>query len=318
MRWWFVFGVAAVAAANAVQAAYETAPARAMRVLPLTLPPRARVLVFAPHPDDETIAFGGFLSRLARQHTPLRVVFVTNGDGYPDAVKEDLDVARPTGADYRRLGRLRQREATAALARLGVSPRDARFLGFPDGGIAELWQSHWLRSKPYVSPYTKDDEPPYPDSVHPDLRYVGQNLTQAIVGLIRDFQPTVVVMPHPYDTHADHAHTSFFVTEALSELTASGRLPPKPMVLTYLVHYASWPASRAPTFDKIVPLQEIQDTSWVETQLAPIELSAKRAALAAYATQLTVMRGYLQKFVVRNELFGTVDPGVLARIASIH
>ena len=318
IRWWFAFGVAVLAASNAVQAAHETAPASAVRVSPLTLPPRSRVLVFAPHPDDETIALGGFLSRLARQRTPLRVVFVTNGDGYPDAVKEDLDVARPTEADYRRFGRLRQREATNALARLAVAKRDVRFLGFPDGGIAELWQSHWLRSKPYVSPYTNDDEPPYPDSVHPDLHYVGQNLTQAIVDLIREFQPTVVVMPHPYDTHADHAHTSFFVTEAMSELIASGGLRPKPMVLTYLVHYPSWPASRPPTFDRIVPLREIQDTSWVETQLAPGELSAKRAALAEYETQLTVMRGYLRKFVVRNELFGTVDPGVLARIASIH
>jgi LmbE family N-acetylglucosaminyl deacetylase len=317
MRWWFVFGVAVLAAASAVQAAHETAPARARRVPPLTLPPYARVLVFAPHPDDETIALGGFLSRLARQHTPLRVVFVTNGDGYPEAVKEDLGVARPTEADYRRFGRLRQQEATTALARLGVSKRDARFLGFPDGGIAELWHSHWLRSKPYVSPYTNDDEPPYPDSVNPELHYVGQNLTQAIAGLMRDFRPTVVVMPHPYDSHTDHAATSFFVTEAMSELAASGGMPPRPMVLTYLVHYGSWPVSHPPTFDRLVP-REIPHTSWVETQLVPVEVSAKRDALAAYGTQLTVMGGYLRRFVVRNELFGTVDPGLLARIASVH
>jgi LmbE family N-acetylglucosaminyl deacetylase len=318
IRWWYAFGVAVLAAASAVQAAHETTPARALRVGPLTLPPHARVLVFAPHPDDETVALGGFLARLSRQHTPLRVVFVTNGDGYTEAVKEDLDVARPTEADYRRFGRLRQREATNALAHLGVSRRDARFLGFPDGGIAELWQSHWLRSTPYVSPYTKDDEPPYPDCVNPDLHYVGQNLTQAMVGLMRDFAPTVVVMPHPYDSHPDHSHTSFFVTEAMSELIASGGLPPKVTVLTYLVHYASWPATRPPAFDQLVPLREIQDTAWVETQLAPVELSAKRNALAEYRTQLSVMGGFLRTFVVRNELFQTVDPGLLARIASIH
>lgn len=316
--WWFVLGVAVVAAASAVHAAHETAPASAPRVAPLALPPHARVLVFAPHPDDETIALGGFLFRLARQHIPLRVVFVTNGDGYPEAVKEELAVARPTEADYRRFGRLRQREATAALAHLGISKRDVRFLGFPDGGIAELWQNHWLRSKPYISPYTNDDEPPYPDSVDPQLHYVGQNLTQAMAGLIRDFKPTVVVMPHPYDQHGDHAYTSYFVTEAVSELEARGSLSQKVSMLTYLVHYGAWPASRPPTFDQLVPLREIQDTRWVETQLAPIELSAKRAALAEYETQLGVMGGYLRKFLVRNELFGTVDPGVLARIASIH
>jgi LmbE family N-acetylglucosaminyl deacetylase len=274
--------------------------------------------VFAPHPDDETIALGGFLSRLARQHVPLRVVFVTNGDGYTDAVKGDFAVARPTEADYRRLGRRRQQEALDALVRLGVSKRDTRFLGFPDGGIAELWQSHWSRTKPYVSPYTKDDEPPYADSVNPELHYVGQNLTQAMVTLMRDFEPTVIVMPHPYDTHGDHAHTSYFVTEAMSELTARGVLPKKLMVLTYMVHNAAWPASRPPAFDQIVPIREIQDTVWFETQLAPIEVSAKRAALGEYGTQLSVMGGYLRRFCVRNELFGTVDPSLLARIASIH
>jgi hypothetical protein len=30
------------------------------------------------------------------------------------------------------------------------------------------------------------------------------------------------------------------------------------------------------------------------------------------------MGGYLRKFVARNEVFGTVDPGLLARIASVH
>jgi len=135
--------------------------------------------------------------------------------------------------------------------------------------------------------------------------------------ILREFQPTVVVMPHPYDTHADHQHTSFFVTEAMSELKASGGLRDV-RVLTYLVHYPAWPAAARPDFDRLIPIGEIQDTTWVETPLAPAEISAKRAALAEYRTQLSVMGGYLRKFVVRNEIFGTVDPSLLARIASIH
>jgi LmbE family N-acetylglucosaminyl deacetylase len=316
--WSLVYAVALLVAAGAVQASHETAPPRPQRIAPLVLPPQPRVLVFAPHPDDETIALGGFLSRLARMHTPLRVVFVTSGDGFPEAVQEDMDVARPTHDDYRRFGRRRQREATAALARLGVAARHTRFLGFPDGGIAELWQRHWLPAHPYVSPYTKDDDPPYPDSVSPDLRYAGRNLTTVMMKLLREFQPTVVVMPHPYDTHADHQHTSFFVTEAMSELKASGGLPREVRTLTYLVHYPAWPAAARPGFDRLVPLREIQDTTWVETPLVPVEIAAKRAALAEYRTQLSVMGGYLRQFVARNEVFGTVDPGLLARIASIH
>ena len=286
----------------------------AAAVPPLALPAHPRVVVFAPHPDDETVGLGGLLFRLAQAHAPLRVVFVTNGDGYRRALEQDFDVERPTDTDYVALGELRQREALAALAHLGVARRDVRFLGFPDGGLAELWRAHWLRTHPYTSPYTKESSPPDAEGVG----YDGQDLTSIVSGILRDFGPTVVVMPHPYDTHLDHAHTSYFVTEALSELEASGVLAPAPTVLTYLVHYPRWPALRGPSFDRELPLGELPDTRWSESELAPAELAAKRAALEEYRSQLGVMRGFLHHFLCHNELFATVDPSVLTRIASVH
>ncbi len=290
-------------------------PARpASSVAPLALPAHARVVVFAPHPDDETVGVGGLLFRLAHGHTPLRVVFVTNGDGYRRALEQDFAVERPTDADYVALGELRQREALAALAHLGVARRDVRFLGFPDGGLAELWRAHWLRTHPYTSPYTKESSPPDAEGVG----YDGQDLTSIVSGILRDFGPTVVVMPHPYDTHLDHAHTSYFVTEALSELEASGVLAPAPTVLTYLVHHPRWPALRGPDFDRELPLAELPDTRWSESELAPAALGAKRAALEEYRSQLGVMNGFLRHFLCRNELFATVDPSVLVRIAAVH
>src|SRR5207247_1683719 len=75
-------------------------------VPPLALPAHPRVVVFAPHPDDETVGLGGLLVRLAQAHVPLRVVFVTNGDGYRRALQQDFDVERPTDADYVALGEL--------------------------------------------------------------------------------------------------------------------------------------------------------------------------------------------------------------------
>src|SRR5881628_2026482 len=257
----------------------------AAAVAPLALPAHPRVVVFAPHPDDETVGLGGLLFRLAQAHAPLRVVFVTNGDG------------------YRR-----------ALAHLGVARRDVRFLGFPDGGLAELWRAHWLRTHPYTSPYTKESSPPDAEGVG----YDGQDLTSVVSGILRDFGPTLVVMPHPYDTHLDHAHASYFVTEALSELEASGVLAPVPTVLTYLVHYPRWPALGAPSFDRELPLGDLPDTRWSESELAPAELAAKRAALEEYRSQLGVMSGFLRHFLCRNELFATVDPSVLVRIAAVH
>jgi len=110
------------AAAAAAPAGSRPARSPAVRTSPLALPARPRVIVFSPHPDDETIGVGGLLARLARAQVPLRVVFMTNGDGYPRAVETDLDVKRPTDADYIAFGELRQREARNAVAHEEEAP----------------------------------------------------------------------------------------------------------------------------------------------------------------------------------------------------
>jgi len=284
----------------------------------LALPPHPRVLVFVPHPDDETVAVGGLIYRLVQKRVPVRVAFLTNGDGYKRAVREGFDLKKPTDADYVAFGELRQREAIAAGRRLGLKKRDLSFLGFPDGGIAQLWHAHWSRTHPYTSPYTKEDSPPYPDTVNPDVDYDGQDLISVLSRVLRDFRPSVVVMPHPYDHHPDHVHTSYFVTEAVSSLEERGVLPRNLTVFTYLVHYASWPATRAPSFDRFLPLPSVPHTRWLETELTPAELAAKRAALAEYKSQLEVMDGFLRRFLCRNELLESVSGEVLARIAAVH
>jgi LmbE family N-acetylglucosaminyl deacetylase len=283
-------------------------------VAPLVLPPHPRVIVFSPHPDDETIGIGGLIFRLVHAHVPLRVVFMTNGDGFSRAVETDFEVRRPTDADYLTFGELRRREAVAALGRLGVGRTDIRFLGFPDGGLGELWRMHWLPSHPYTSPYTNESSPPAPDGVG----YDGQDLTRVVGRELAEFRPSVVIMPHPYDAHLDHAHTSYFVTEALTSAQERGALPKGVTVLTYLVHYPAWPVTTAPDIDRLRPLSGVPDSAWVETDLSPAELEAKKGALAEYRTQLEVMGGFLRNFLCRNELYQRIDGRVLDRIASIH
>jgi LmbE family N-acetylglucosaminyl deacetylase len=90
-------------------------------VLPQALPldEARRVLVLAPHPDDECIGCGGLIARLVGLGVVVRVVLVTDGSGAGGL---------PAGAD-----RLRQHEFLAALGRLGVA--EHKMLGFPDGGL---------------------------------------------------------------------------------------------------------------------------------------------------------------------------------------
>ena len=78
------------------------------------------MLVFAPHPDDETIGPGGTLLQHSLQGDEIDVVFVTDG-GSGD----------PTGLqDKQEYGRLRAKEAAAAAEILGVTRLD--HWGLPD------------------------------------------------------------------------------------------------------------------------------------------------------------------------------------------
>src|SRR3989441_4749496 len=114
----------------------------------LIIPPGARVLVFAPHPDDETIGAGGLIFHLARRGVPVRVVFVTNGDGYAEAVAQDFHELKPRDTDYVEFGEIRRGEAGAAAPHPGVHPGDPLFLRLPRGGLAPPLQEPPVRAPP--------------------------------------------------------------------------------------------------------------------------------------------------------------------------
>ncbi len=284
---------------------------------PLRLGHGARVVVVAPHPDDETIAAGGLMRRLIGERATVHVVFVTSGDGYPDAVRASLNGRPPTPADYLQYGTLRRHEAIDATRALGLPRTAVHFLAFPDGGLAALWQAHWGRARPYTSPFTETDTPPYPGVVAPHAEYDGQDLTAALVEVLAAVRPTLVVMPHPDDVHPDHAATARFVVEAIQRLRSRHVLPRELELITYLVHDPLWPPTTAETAT-LPPPSRIHDTAWLQLPLSPAEQSAKAAALHAYASQLAVMPGLLERFLRPNELFGRVDPGLITRIASRH
>jgi LmbE family N-acetylglucosaminyl deacetylase len=85
--------------------------------------PRGRVLVFAPHPDDEVAGPGGVLALHRRSNDPVRVVVATDGTtGDPDRRYDPNTYAE-----------LRRGESRAGLREVGVD--DVSFWGFPDGHV---------------------------------------------------------------------------------------------------------------------------------------------------------------------------------------
>ena len=89
--------------------------------------PFGAVVVLAPHPDDESLGCGGLLALLAQARMRPRVVVVTDGSRSHDSP------STPPAA----LAALRQREALAAVAALGLEPDALSFLGHPDCGMPE-------------------------------------------------------------------------------------------------------------------------------------------------------------------------------------
>ena len=101
------------------------------RLAPLSIaqlaPRGSRVVVVAPHPDDEVLGCGGTLAMLARAGYEIVVISVTDGEaGYPGSI-----VWTPT-----LLARERALERAKGLERIGLS-RGALTLGIPDGRVGE-------------------------------------------------------------------------------------------------------------------------------------------------------------------------------------
>jgi len=150
-----------------------------------TLTSTDRLLVFAPHPDDETLATGELIQAARAVGANVRVIFATDGDDNPWPQRWLERRWRIDAHARARWGARRRREATAALAVLGVDDTDgARFLGWPDQGLTA--------------------------ALIADDRAVAV-LAEEIAG----FAPTQVALPMLADRHPDHSALRVMVDLAL-------------------------------------------------------------------------------------------------------
>ena len=263
-----------------------------------------RLMVFSPHPDDETLGAGGLIQRVLRVGGAVKVVFMTSGDGFPEGVELEERIAHPTAQDYREYGEQRQEEAQQVLATLGVKAQDVIFLSFPDGGLCYLLGRYrWDKEPDYRSPFTLQDRPPSDDVIVPNTEYNGEDLKRELRRVLTDFRPTLLATTHPRDQHPDHCSTYFFVSEVLKELGKKNPTFHAPL-LTFLIHFGQWPiAEGAGTGARLSPPQGFPEQEWIAFPLTPEEVETKRRALLQYHSQMLVMGRYLLSFARSNELF---------------
>jgi LmbE family N-acetylglucosaminyl deacetylase len=83
------------------------------------------VLVFTPHPDDDTFECAGIMSILAKNNNKVVIAIYTNDD------KGSLDLEMTS----ERLARIRRAEEEAACAVLGIPKENLIWMGYRDGEL---------------------------------------------------------------------------------------------------------------------------------------------------------------------------------------
>ena len=286
-----------------------------------------RLLVVAPHPDDESLGAGGLIQRVLNRDGSARVVIMTAGDGYVEAVEHETGLLWPRPSQYIDYGERRLKEVKAAVHELGGDRVRFDLLAFPDGGLRPLLHAHWRRTHPERSMTTGVSHPPYPEAEDQDLRYDGADLRDKLVSLLRELEPTVVAFPEPLDKHPDHSAAGIFTMLAIDDWAGVDAKHPAPMprLLAYLVHWKDWPdwpdawdQHTPPPYRPAPPL--ILPTSLpdrglkrVVLPLADEELDRKTAALACHQTQQEVIPYLLAAFERRTEPFTVFTAAELRR-----
>lgn len=284
------------------------------------------LVVVAPHCDDETLGAGGLIHQAVRAGARVRVIFLTNGDGFPLAVSREYRKLRPSRRNYLQFAARRQAEAIAALAELGVPRERVTFLGYPDRGLQALWKQNWRPDQPYRSPFTGRARNPYANSPRPGTPYCGSALLEDLRRILREEAPTDIAAPHPGDDHPDHWAGHCFTVAALraDRLRQEGQIGPpaggrEPRLHTYLVHRGDWPVPQGLHREaRLVPPSALLglDTRWGTLPLDEEAREAKARALGCYRSQMAVMRRFLQSFIRADELFGAVSVGAVPFVTS--
>ena len=136
-----------------------------------------RILVVAPHPDDESLGCGGLISLGARNGSSFYIVFVTDG-----AASHPNSRAWPRD----RLATQREEESCRALACLGIETAPRLFLRLADANMPAPETPAWRGAVA-------------------DLRDVLQR-----------FAPDQVILPWRRDPHCDHRASWLIARHALA------------------------------------------------------------------------------------------------------
>lgn len=253
-----------------------------------------KVLLIAPHQDDEILAAGGLMHRLQNRNDHVSVLFATNGD-------------------YRgpEVALLRYHESRKALNHLGISDENIFYLGYGDTGMRD---SHsFLRKLRFADKEVSFETPFSSKTYHPaaaqtvhamrsgeEAKFTHRNFLSDLTWFIYQYLPDLLIFPHPEDKHGDHAAIFTFLQEAnvLNQIS---------VCLSYIIHGGNdmmWPPRDQTTFScpPVIP-----GNVWgkrISFALTHTEMQLKAQALHFFESQFSVDEtGFLESFCKQEEVF---------------
>ncbi|TAL73883.1 MAG: PIG-L family deacetylase [Rhodanobacter sp.] len=162
--------------------------------------PRTRLLVVAPHPDDETLANGVLLQQVLAAGGTVGVLLLTAGENNPWPQRWLERRWRIDPAAQARWAQRRRHELDAALRELAVPTDTLECLAWPDLGVLDR-------------------------VLRPELGAVAQ-----LRAVLARFAPDVIALPALADRHPDHGAAHVLTRMAIA---AWGDTP---TLLEYLIH----------------------------------------------------------------------------------
>ena len=305
--WWFLLLFALGIAGVVIVLLYPSSPAPVRPALHAFTPPTAndRILIMAPHEDDETLGCGGLIQQGVAAGAAVRVVYLTSGDHNQLAFMVYRRHPWLSPKVNREMGRIRIHEA---MAFLGVPAQQLAFLGYPDHDTLHIWSSHWAKAPPLHSILTNTTRVPYREAPGYGKPYKGESVVADIERELLDFRPTHIFVTHPIDANPDHRACYLFLRVAL--LNLAGRIP-TPQIFTYPIHMGPWPRPYYfhPHEWLSFPerLADERARSWA-LGLSPEQVRRKYEAIRLYKSQMSDSSYWLTAFARRNELFTLIEP----------
>jgi len=140
---------------------------------------KKKVVIFAPHPDDETFYCGGTIAKKLREGLDIIIVVMTDGRNlFRNVLKINSD------PDPDKVKKMRRAEVLRATGIPGVPPRNIVFLDFEDGMLGR---------------YESEAE-------------------KMVTKILQNTYPVEVYIPFMRDSHPDHRVTNRIVRRCLKEL----------------------------------------------------------------------------------------------------